>query len=167
MTDPTVQQLKDLWAGLGAGERSLVVSALAVVAMLVLYFALLQPVQNQLVHLRQNVPREFQQLQWMRAQAPVAQQLRGHARPTAPANLPSAIEQSAQSVGFKPQIAPNTADGGRSLQVTLDAVAFNSLASWLTDLQQSYGVVVEEAAIDAQTTPGIVNARLRLRAAGA
>jgi type II secretory pathway component PulM len=94
----------------------------------------------------------------------VAQQLRGRARAAAPANLPSAIEQSAQGAGFRPQIAVNAADGGRSLQVTLDAVAFNSLVTWLTDLRQSFGVVVEEATFDAQATPGIVNVRLRLRA---
>ena len=164
MPNAVMQQAKDLWAGLGARERSLIVGALTVIVLLVLYVALLQPIRSQLVHLRQDVPREFEQLQWMRAQAPVAQQLRGRTRSARPANLPVAIEQSAQNAGFRAQIAPNTADGGRSLQVTIDAAAFNALATWIADLQQSYAVTVEEATFDAQATPGVVNARLRLRA---
>jgi general secretion pathway protein M len=164
MTLPALQPLKDAWDKLGGRER-VIVSAVAIAAtVLILYLFLLLPVQRDLARLRAQLPREAEQLQWMRAQAPLAQQLRGRSQTTAAANLPGTLEQTASTAGFKPQVS--TTDAGRNIQISIDAVAFNALAAWLADLQQTHGVVIDDAAIDALPTSGTVSARIRLRAGG-
>jgi general secretion pathway protein M len=165
MAHPAIQQIKDAWEKLGSRERLFASALLAGAGLLTLYLAFLLPVQRDLARLRTQVPKEFEQLQWMRAQAPLAQQWRGRTQTTAPANLPGTLEQSAAAAGIKPQIT--SSDGGRNLQVSVDSVSFNVLAAWLSDLQLTHGVIIEDATIDAQTAPGMVNARLRLRAGSA
>ena len=77
--------------------------------------------------------------------------------------LLSVIDQSATARGLRGFITRMEADGGNGVQLTLDAAPFNSLISWLADLQDSHSLLIESASLDAHTAPGTVNAKLKLR----
>jgi general secretion pathway protein M len=121
-------------------------------------------VQKELARLRVSVPEERTQLQRMRLQAASIKPLRARsgAKP-APGTLLSVIEQSATARGLRGFVTRMEADGGTGIQITLDAVPFNSLLSWLADLQDSHSLLVESTSLDAHTAPGTVNAKLKLR----
>lgn len=156
--------LRDQWNKLAPSERRLATIGGVVVGATLLYVLLWLPVQKELARLRVSVPEERAQVQHMRMQAASIKPLRARsgAKP-APGTLLSVIEQSATARGMRGFISRMEADGGNGIQLTLDAVPFNSLLSWLADLQDSHSLLVESTSLDAHTTPGTVNAKLKLR----
>jgi general secretion pathway protein M len=155
--------LRDQWNKLAQGERRLATTGGIVVGITLLYMLLWLPVQKELARLRVSVPQERSQLQRMREQATFIKPLRARtaAKPAAGALL-SVIEQTASARSMRGFITRMEASGGNGVQLTLDAVPFNSLLSWLADLQDSHSLLVESATMDAHTAPGTVNAKLKL-----
>jgi len=156
--------VRDQWNKLAPSERRLATIGGVVVGVTLLYVLLWLPVQKELARLRVSVPDERAQLQRMRAQAASIKPLRARsgAKPAA-GTLVSVIEQSASARGLRGFVTRMEADGGNGVQLTLDAVPFNSLLSWLSDLQDSHSLLVESTNLDAHTAPGTVNAKLKLR----
>lgn len=155
--------LRDQWNNLAPRERHLAMAGGILVGVTLLYMLLWLPVQKELGRLRVSVPEERTQLQRMRLQAASIQPLRARsgAKPAAGTLLP-VIEQSASARGLRGFITRMEASGGNGVQLTLDAVPFNSLLSWLADLQDSHSLLVENTSMDAHTAPGTVNAKLKL-----
>lgn len=59
--------------------------------------------------------------------------------------------------------APRTRQNGPSgIDVTLQAVSFDALMTWLVTLHESYGVDVETASFSSAREPGLVNGQLSL-----
>jgi general secretion pathway protein M len=157
-----------LWRGLQPRERLLVGGAGAFILVVLVYTLAWSPLQKNLEQLRGAVPKEHEQLVWMRAQASQVQRLRG-AAPSgmATGGLLSFIEQSAQAYGVKSGLKRVEPDGANGARVALDGVPFNSLVGWLANLQKQGSVRVENATVEPQPASGIVNARLVLRGSGA
>ena len=156
--------LRDQWNKLATSERRLMMIGGVVVSVTLLYMMMWLPVQKELTRLRVSVPEERAQLQRMRVQAASIQPLRARSgtRPAA-GTLVSVIEQSATTRGMRGFVTRMETDGGNGVQLTLDAVPFNSLLSWLADLQDSHSLLVESTSMDSHTAPGTVNAKLKLR----
>jgi general secretion pathway protein M len=159
-----LKRLRDLWDKLEPGERRLAMIGGAVLGLTLLYMMLWLPVQKDLTRLRASIADERAQLQRMRVQAASIKPLRAR-NVSAPAagTLLTVVDQSATSRGLRGYISRLEADGSAGVQLTLDAVPFNSLISWLADLQDSYSLLVDNATMDAHTTIGTVNAKLKLR----
>lgn len=164
MNTEFLNPLRDAWSKLAPGERRLAMIGGVLVGALLLYMLLWLPVQKEVTRLRVSVPEERAQLQRMRQQAASIQPLRARsgAKP-APGTLLPVVEQSATARGLRGFISRMEADGGSGVQLSLDAVPFNSLLSWLADLQDSHSLLVENLSLDAHTAPGTVNAKLKLR----
>jgi len=56
-------------------------------------------------------------------------------------------------------------NGESNLRLRLEAASFDSLMTWLANLQQQYGVTIESAQVDPSGT-GLVNASLSLSQGG-
>ena len=164
MNTEFLNPLREQWNKLAPGERRLAMIGGVVVGATLLYVLLWLPIQKELTRLRVSVPEERAQLQRMRAQAASIKPLRARsgAKP-APGTLLSVIEQSASARGMRGFVTRMEADGGNGVQLTLDAVPFNSLLSWLADLQDSHSLLIESTSMDAHSAPGTVNAKLKLR----
>ena len=164
MSNAVVQQLRNAWGMLEPRERRLAMIGGAVLALILIYLMLLVPLNQQLTRLRNSVPEAQLQLAQMRAQAATVQPLRGRtASPPAPGTLVSVIDQSATGHGLRKQLSRLEADGSNSAQITADAVSFNSLITWLSELREAHAIVVDNLTLDAHSVAGTVNARLRLR----
>jgi len=140
----------------------------AAAVLLILFLSLWLPMHRELVRLRSAVPQEKVQLAQMQVQAMEINQLRASGRmPRAGGSLMAMLEQSATASGLRGRITRMEPDGGNGARVSLDGVNFNALVGWLGNLQTQGGVHVEKAAFESQPSPGVVNARLTLRGAGA
>jgi general secretion pathway protein M len=154
------------WRGLAPRERLLLGAGGALAAILLLYALLWTPLQRDLDRLRANLPHEYEQLQWMRAQAGRIKVLRASPPVVPSGGLLSFVEQSAQAYSIRPNIKRVEPQGQNAVSLAIDGVAFNSLIEWLANLQKQGGVRIENASLEPQPTPGVVNARLLLRGAG-
>ena len=75
--------------------------------------------------------------------------------------LSTRVTQSAENAGLAlRRLEPE----GDMLRVTMDDVAFANIILWLSDLEVSQSVIVSAIEIDRRVAPGMVSARLLLRA---
>lgn len=164
MNTEWIQRGVALWRGLQPRERLIVGGGGAALGVLFFYLLLWAPLHRDLARLRTDVPKAAEQLVWMRAQAGRVNQLRA----AAPTQLKSGgllgfVEQSATAFNVKQNIKRIEPEGSNAVRLVVDGVSFNSLVSWLANLHKQGGVRVDNASFEAQSTPGIVNARLLLR----
>jgi general secretion pathway protein M len=134
---------------------------------LVLYLSVWVPMQRDLNAMRARLPQAREQLALMRVQATQVGQLRS-TTPTAGkvGNLSAFVEQLATTHGLKGNIKKLEPAGSTGVQLGVENVGFNALMSFLGDLQKQAAIAVENAAFDAHTSPGTVNAQLTLRTSG-
>ncbi len=160
--------LRARWESLPAPARQWIRLGSLILIPLILYLALWVPMQRDLTSMRSRLPQMREQLALMRVQAVQVTQLRaaGPSSSTSIANLPGFIEQLATTHGLKPNIRKLEAAGPNGAQLALENVSFNAVLSFLGDLQKQAAINLENAAFDAQTAPGMVNAQLTLRSAG-
>jgi general secretion pathway protein M len=161
-----LSELNSRWNALPPRTRTLASVAGTLVLVFVLYSAVWRPLQRDLQSLRTSVPAQVEQLAWMRMQVPIAQALKSKHFASGD-SLMQSIEQTAAAQGVRPQITRMDSEGAAGVRVTLENISFNAMASWLADLHTNYGVIVDDAVVEARPAAGIVNARIRLRAGGA
>jgi general secretion pathway protein M len=164
MNGALIIRIRELWGTLAARERRIVAMGMLLLGVTVLYLLLWLPLQQELSRLRAGVPEGQAQLARMRQQAAIVQPIRNRAASIpAPGTLVSVIDQSATGRGLRKQITKLEADGSNGVQVTAEAINFNSLIAWLADLRETHSLITDNLSVDAHTTPGTVNARLRMR----
>jgi len=77
------------------------------------------------------------------------------------------IDQTTRSAGLAQFLKRNQPDGTSSIRLRFENAPFDMLISWLSGLQQQYGVSVASANIDVAAEPGRVNCNLTLTRPGA
>jgi len=153
------------WRALEARERAALSIGAVALAAFVFYALLWAPMEHHLQRLRVEVPRDRARLTVMRAQALQLTQLRSSGAVTHMAGgaILATLEQSAAAHGLKQALTRMEPDGSTGARLSFEGVPFNALVSWLSELQTHNGVRIENVSIDAQTSAGMVNARLQLR----
>jgi type II secretory pathway component PulM len=135
----------------------------AIVVPLILLLLGLLTLQKHVATAEARVTQKRQDLAWLQTVVPQlqAQQQRfGNAGPRNESLLVMA-DRVARESGLTLSSSEPGANG--ALRVRADKVSFDSLALWLGQLTQRYGVAIENASIDATDADGIVNATLELR----
>lgn len=158
---PAIERLRVRWASLEERERRVLGGGAVILAMVVAYAGIYDPLTSAR-HQRQAA------LQAARTLATRIEQLAA-AAPRAAAtpagqgqSLLSIVDQSlkASAVGKPPsRLQP---EGETTVRIWLEDVPFESLVRWLHELQDRYGVRAENAEIERESGPGLVNARLTL-----
>ena len=158
------QRLSELWGGLAERERLLAQTGIVLVGLTLIYLLIWEPIDKELTRLRSAVPEKQLALARMQALATQIQPLRGRvAQPPAAGAILGVVDQSASARGLRGQITRLEADGQNGVQFTVEAMAFNSLAAWLAELQEANALLIEQASLDAHTKPGQVSGKVRLR----
>ncbi len=151
---------------LAARERRLVLIGGAVLGLLVIYLAVVQP----MVHSRTRSLQELQQrqklLSYMNSVAP-----RLRARQASPGVAPgvnggsvfAVVSAAAQkNSAISGAVTRLEQAGNGSVRVNLSGASFDALVQWLGTLQEHQGIVVTNANIQRADDPGTVNATLTL-----
>lgn len=161
---PLVNQALAYWRGLQARERVLIAAASVLLLITLVYALLWVPMQRDLRHLRVALPEAEAHLAQMRGQLALVQQLKASRPATGSSvSLQTAVEQSATAAGINSAISRLETRGPKTVDVSLDNVAFNNIVRWLSDLQKKHPIQIETATVDRQSAPGTVNVRLTLR----
>jgi type II secretory pathway component PulM len=152
--------MKAWFLGLQPRERWIVGVGAGVAVAIVLWGLVVRPLRAETVALRTAVEMK-QRLLVDVARIEVAQPGGGGAnRQGANQSLNVIIESTAASFGLGQPRTRN--DGPSNIDVTLQGVAFDSLAAWLVALRDTYGIDVETVSISSGRDPGIVNGQVSL-----
>ena len=159
-----LERFRAWWAGLAERERRILTAGGAVLAVLVGYLAIWEPLHN----LRDRSERALADARVVATRLEhIATEMagaRGSApRPSAPGqSLLAAVDQSSRTSGIGKAPSRLQPEGDRLVRVWLDDVPFDAVIRWLHDLQVRHGVRVETADIERESAPGLVNVRLTL-----
>jgi general secretion pathway protein M len=150
------------FAALSERERRLVIGG-GVVAVLVLIFGILIPLDRSVAHAQQRLARKHADLTWMESVAP---ELSASAPPPTATgeSLLVIIDRSARESGLANALSGSEPGGPKSLSVRLEKAPFDTLVTWLARLAQQNGVTVDSATIEKSGEPGTVNAAIVLHA---
>ena len=159
--------LRDRFAGLEPRERNLVYAAAALLAVALVYLVLVLPLTATHGKMSARVGQKSADLAWMRQVAPQAIAAAGVARGgESGESLVVIVDRTAREAGLGAALRDQSPDGTAGLRIRLEGAAFDTLVTWLANLQQQHGVAVDVAMIDA-AGPGLVNATLGLKQPGA
>jgi general secretion pathway protein M len=159
-----MNQLRHWLGGLSARERNLVYLASFLLALAVVYFALVLPVTSAAAERAARVEQKTTDLAWMRQVAPqvMAASTAVGGAAGSEESLVVLVDRTGRQAGLGSAIRDQSPSGEHGLRLRLEAASFDVLVTWLMVLQQQYGVSVDAATIDAGTAPGLVNASLTL-----
>lgn len=158
--------MKEWWDALGARERLILIVGAALLALLLLWAVLWQPLVSGVRQMEDEVTAQRENLRWMQTSAAELQQLRGSATPAAAGlggrSLLAVADQSARSAGLGnglKRIEPESAD---AVRVRLEGVAFDTVIMWLDGLARESGVLASSVTVERAATANQVNVRLTL-----
>ena len=163
--DAYTERLRSWLSGLAPRERTLVFAAGGLLAIALLYFALILPLQAMTSRREARVEQKSADLAWMRQVAPAvaAAAAAGGAEDVATGeSLVVLVDRTAREAGLGAALRDQSPNGEAGLRLRLEAAAFDQLIEWLARLQERHGVAIEAANFDATGAPGLVNASLTL-----
>ena len=156
-----VERFRAWWSGLAERERLVLGGGAAVLALLVAWLAVWEPLAN--ARHRQQVNLAAARSLAVQIEALAASTPRG-AAPLAGTgqSLLSIVDQSSKASAMAKPPSRLQPEGDNTVRIWLDDVPFDALLRWLGELQSRYGVRVDNADIERESGPGLVNARLTL-----
>ncbi len=154
------ERLAVYWLARTEQERKYLTAGAAVVVLALVYMLFIDPALTGRAQLRKDLPQLRQQAAQMRALALEAGEL---ARQPAPQVVPMTREGLTASLAARSMTPQSLTMTGDYAKLQLNGVSFANLVAWLDSERREHRVLVQDAAITAQTPEGQVDALLTLR----
>jgi general secretion pathway protein M len=152
-----MNKLRAWYAGLPERERRVIAVGGVTVAVLVLLFGVLMPLQGAVsgLHRRNEIKRE--DLAWMQANQMVIGSTAPSAdRDEAPLVL---VNRTGNDAGLKDALR-GTAPTGNGVHVQLVEAPFDDMIQWIARLDEKHGLAIDSITVDRAARPGLVNASI-------
>jgi len=162
--------MKQWWLGLQANERRMLVIGALALGLILPYFVIWSPIQDDVAALQKQVQEQRAVKRWMTQAAVEVKQLGGGGgavRPQDGRSLMAVVDQTAKRSGLGSGLKRLEPEGQTAVKVWLEQVSFDDMLRWLSSLEQKNGLAVATITIDRQDTPGRINARMTLEMPGA
>jgi general secretion pathway protein M len=152
------------WAGLAPRERIILMAGTLVLAVLLIWLAIVEPLAAKRANLQAEVAALGADHDWMQQVATevrrrAASQSSSRAGPTGNGSVLTLVEVSANASGMRASMERIQPEG-QGARLWFDAVSFDALMAWLGELEKRQGLQISQLAVDAGTEPGVVSARV-------
>ncbi len=158
--------MKEWWENLAERERLLLSVGALVLALLLGYLFVVEPLQNELKTAtaeRDAKTALFHKLQGIAAEADAlrAQRVLAGSLPDG-ADAQSLVQQSAEAAGLKEQVKNVGPGDAGSVKLRLEQARFDTALLWLATLRQQYGLRVEAFSAKRAGEPGTADVDVTL-----
>jgi general secretion pathway protein M len=154
------------WRGLAARERAVLAIGGAIVALLLAWALVWDPLSTQRARLEAEVRQAEADLVWMREAVPrlAARRAQGGAlgADRAGRSLPALADASLREAGLGAHLKRLEPLGEGRVSLSFEGVGFDPWILWLEAFAPRYGIRVEELVVDRAAGPGMVDARVVL-----
>jgi general secretion pathway protein M len=158
--------MKEWFNNLQTRERNLVLGAALVLAALIVYLLIWEPVTKKVAHLDSSVKAQQAQLTWMQQASQEIKTLqRGSStQPTSNqgASLINAVERSAKETGINDSVTRTEPQGSNKITVELHDTEFDRLIDWIGILTRRYNARITQFNANRTDIKGHVDARFIL-----
>jgi len=146
--------LQTWWQSISQREQRLVVVCTVLILVGGLYWGVVQPVSNRADNAQLRIQSEKQLLAWVKDKADEINQLKGQGGKSV-SSLPINQAISSSVSRFKVELI-RVQPRGEEFQVWVAPMPFNQFMSWVTFLQESYGIGVVFLDLDKGDQEGMV-----------
>lgn len=159
-----IERFRVWWSRLAERERRVLGGGAAVLGLVLLYLLVWEPLAGAQRERERALADARALATLLETLAVEMQQNRGSAGPAAGAgqSLLAVVDQSRRASALTKPPSRLQPEGDTTVRIWLEDVPFDALLRWLNDLQSRYGVRVDNADIERESGPGLVNARLTL-----
>ncbi|WP_022963364.1 type II secretion system protein GspM [Halopseudomonas pelagia] len=153
------------WAGLAPRERVILIVGMLVLALLLIWLAIIEPLANRRASLHSEVATLSADHDWMQQVATevrrraAAQSGSGARAPAGNGSVLTLVEVSANASGMRTSMERIQPEG-QGARIWFDSVSFDALMRWLAELEKRQGLQISQLAVDAGSEPGQVSARV-------
>ena len=154
-----MNKLRIWYGGLQEREQRMVAVGAVVVAVLILMFGILMPLQSAVSNSVARTASKREDLAWMQVNAAEVRSAGNQVvadTGEAPVVLVDRVGREAGLAGALRGTQPN----GTGVRVQLEAAPFDVLVTWLATLDERYGLAIESITLDRAARPGVVNASI-------
>ena len=154
-----MNKLRAWYGGLQQREQRVVAAGSVVLAILILMFGILMPLQSAVSNSVARNATKREDLAWMQVNAAEVRSAGNQATADtgeAPVVLVDRVGREAGLAGALRGTQPN----GTGVRVQLEAAPFDALVAWLATLDERYGLAIESITLDRAARPGVVNASI-------
>ncbi len=147
------------YSGLQTREQRLVLFGGIAVAVLVLFGAILLPLESAVSAAVQERDTKRADLAWMNSNLP---EIRAGSATLAPdtGEAPMVlVDRIGREAGLGTAMR-GTQPSGAGVRVQLEAAPFDTLVTWLATLEERHGLAIESISVDRAARPGLVNANI-------
>jgi general secretion pathway protein M len=155
--------VKDWFNGLQPRERLILGVGGAVAAIVVVWGLIWTPMRSSTVDLRDTVAEKTRLLTDLQRAAQLQPGVSGGTPSRGNQSLVVLVDSTGRSFGLAGAFTRTRPDGQDAISVTFAGAPFDALISWLIDLEQTYGIVVDSASMTGSGEPGLINGQLFLR----
>ncbi|RUM94919.1 MAG: hypothetical protein DSZ28_00700 [Thiothrix sp.] len=158
--------MKEWFNNLQTRERNLVLGLALILAVLLIYLLLWEPVTKKVAGLENSVNAQQAQLTWMQQASQEIMALQKGTRPQATSNqgtsLINAVESSAKNTGIRDTITRTEPQGSDKITVELHSTEFDRLVDWIGVLTNQYNAQITQFSASRTDAKGRVDARFIL-----
>lgn len=152
------------WSGLAARERLILIAGMLVLAVLLVWLVIVEPLAQSRAALRNEVAALGTDHDWMQQVAPEVRrraslQSGASAGAAGSGSVLTLVEVSANASGMRSAMT-RVQPEGQGARLWFDSVSFDALMSWLAELETRQSLNITQLAVDAGAEPGLVSARV-------
>jgi len=154
-----MNKLRNWYAGLQEREKRIVGIGAVLLAVLIVFGGILLPLDSAVSTAVKNKDQRTADLEWMRINAPEVQAgSAGLIADTGEAPM-VLVDRIAREAGLGTAMR-GTQPSGTGVRVQLEAAPFDTMVTWLANLDEHYGLAIESITVDRAARPGVVNANV-------
>lgn len=156
----------NFWQGMNKREKIVSAGGALLLLLLLIYLLGVQPLRRELVKMQKAIPAKKEALAWMENGARTARELTEKRSSVAAASSPlKTIALVAKQYGLSTKLRRVDPGENDEIKVWFEDLVFIDLLKFVRELHEKHGVEVVSFSAERLDEPGVVNARLILKAA--
>jgi general secretion pathway protein M len=152
-------RLRDWYAGLQAREQRMVAIGGGALAMIILFGAILLPLQSAVSGADSRIDTKRADLAWMRANVAEVRASGNDIAVDTGEPAVVVVDKVGRASGLTDALR-GTQPNGNGVRVQLEGAPFDVVVAWLATLDQRYGLSIESITVDRTVKPGLINASI-------
>lgn len=148
--------MKDWWLNLALREKQTVSIGILFVTLFLFYELIWSPISNEATSLRSKVQQNSALLMWMKQTDSRIQSLGKTQTNSTESSLLSTVQTQMNNSPLGKHVSQLRQSESNSVQLTLSAVSFDQMITWLTQVAKTDGIIVAQISVRPSGTTGIV-----------
>ncbi len=156
-----MEQIKTWFESLDDKDQKMVVIGAVVVSIFILYFILIEPVNESASKLTREVAAKQKTVDWMKKQIPIILSNKGGSgQRKSSLPLSTLVNNSARKYALPVSRRDNKSPN--EIQIWFDNVSFDSFLSWAAEVKSKHGVTITSVNVRSRDRDGITSINVKL-----